>query len=70
MRTHTITIKESWLTDGSDVYTIYLHDENAGSCVHFDAIDRRAAYKLADDLKAGIEANALASCEIKDHTYA
>lgn len=72
--THTVAIKEKWLSDGSAVYSVELSEygpHETSSRLAFDAVDRGAAFRLAEKLAALLNDNhlALASVETRDHTY-
>ena len=71
--THTITIKRAWLSDGSEVYYVEIAESGkANAIISFDAVDKRAAYRLADQLSGTINdaRMALATVEIRDQTHA
>lgn len=74
-QTHTVAVKEGWLSDGSAVYSVELSEygpHETSSRLVFDATDRSAAFLFADRLAALLndERFVLASVEIRDHTYA
>ena len=74
-QTHTVSVKESWLSDGSAVYSVELstyEPSETASRITFDAVDRGAAFRLADQMAALLNDNrlCLASAETRDHTYA
>ncbi len=74
-QSHTAAVKEAWLSDGSAVYSVELSEygpHETSSRLVFDAVDRGAAFRLADKLAALLNDNslALASVETRDHTYA
>lgn len=79
--THHITVKESWLSDGSAVYdveltecppqyTLQIHEDPTR--LVFNAVDRGAAYRLAEKIAALLNDTnlCLAIAEVRDHTYA
>ena len=73
--THTAAVKERWLSDGSAVYSVELSEygpHDSTSRLVFDAVDRGAAFRLADKFAELLNDNrtALASVETRDHTYA
>lgn len=73
--THTVAVKENWLSDGSAVYAVEIGEYGPHDCtsrLRFDATDRGAAFRLADALAWLLNDPrlALASVETRDHTYA
>lgn len=73
-QTHIAAVKEKWLSDGSAVYSVELSEygpHETSSRIVFDAVNRSAAYQLADQLAAILnnERIALARVETADHTF-
>lgn len=73
-QTHTITVKESWLSDGSAVYSVELSEYGpyeSSASLTFDVVDQVAAFRLAEGIAALLNDNrtALANVEVRDHTY-
>lgn len=74
-QTHTVAVKENWLSDGSAVYSVELSEygpHESSARLVFDAVDRGAAFRLAEQLAKLLNDNriALAHVEIRDYTYA
>lgn len=74
-QTHTVAVKENWLSDGSAVYSVELSEygpHETSNRLVFDAVDRGAAYQLAEKMAGLLNDNrlALANVEMRDHTYA
>lgn len=63
---HTVSVRPIMLSDGSEVYTVRIR--HGADSVDFDAVDRAAAFALAEQMHAAIERHALAFCEFYDLT--
>ena len=72
MQTHRIFIRENWLSDGSAVYSVTLQElpETTNPAIVFDAVDRGAAYRLAEGLQKLLSAGlVLEEADLSDQTY-
>jgi len=72
--THTVAVKSRGLTDGSTVYSVEISEygpHETSKRMTFEAMDKAAAFALADSLAATLNGPwlAFANAETRDHTY-